>query len=146
MNDHGLTLIELVASITILAIVLLTFMSFFTNAFKYNSMSSTKLQSINIIHDVENCLKENPNFIKNIYEFKNPIFTDDKCKHITNFTENVTLKNNAYVFSFIYLDYEVSINVMRDPEFPSLYPSTIEVYDNDKKITESYTYFKEEGT
>lgn len=57
-NEVGVTLIELLLAMTILMIILITFMSFFTNAFQYNAMSSKKLQGVHFVREKEVDLKE----------------------------------------------------------------------------------------
>ena len=53
-NKKGLTLIELIASITILSIVILTFLAFFTNAFRFNTINSDSIQAMNIAREPSN--------------------------------------------------------------------------------------------
>jgi type II secretory pathway pseudopilin PulG len=57
-NEIGITLIELLLAMTLLMIILVTFMGFFTNAFQYNAMSSKKLQGVNFVREKEVDLKE----------------------------------------------------------------------------------------
>lgn len=56
-NEKGLTLIELIASITILSIVIITFLSFFTNAFRFNSINDDSLQTMNIVREQQALIK-----------------------------------------------------------------------------------------
>ncbi len=50
-NEKGLTLIEVLLSITLLSIVMITFLSFFTNAFRFNSMNDDSIQAMNIARE-----------------------------------------------------------------------------------------------
>ncbi|MGG3798291.1 prepilin-type N-terminal cleavage/methylation domain-containing protein [Metabacillus fastidiosus] len=58
LNNSGITLLELVVSIAILSIILITFAGLFMNAFKYNAMSGDKLQSVNLAQEYASKIKE----------------------------------------------------------------------------------------
>ena len=57
-NEKGLTLIEVLLSITLLSIVIITFLSFFTNAFRFNSMNDDSIQAMNIAREQQALVKE----------------------------------------------------------------------------------------
>ena len=57
-SEKGLTLLELLASITILSIIILTFLSFFTNAFRFNTINSDSIQAMNIAREEQALIKE----------------------------------------------------------------------------------------
>ncbi|MED4203173.1 prepilin-type N-terminal cleavage/methylation domain-containing protein [Neobacillus mesonae] len=51
-NENGLTLIEVLVSIVILSMILLTTMSFFPQMGKINNLNTTKTQAINTAKDI----------------------------------------------------------------------------------------------
>ncbi|WP_080844597.1 type II secretion system protein [Cytobacillus gottheilii] len=62
-STKGLTLIEVLASLTILSIVLIGIMSFFTQAFSYTSKNETKTAAINVARNALMYI-ENQSFIE----------------------------------------------------------------------------------
>ena len=57
-NEKGLTLIEVLLSITLLSIVMITFLSFFTNAFRFNSINDDSIQAMNIAREQQALIKD----------------------------------------------------------------------------------------
>ncbi|MCC3359620.1 type IV pilus modification PilV family protein, partial [Bacillus sp. REN16] len=56
-NEKGVSLIELICSIAILTIILISFMSFFIMSAKYNGASSDKMNATNIAREVQEQFK-----------------------------------------------------------------------------------------
>ena len=69
-NEKGLTLIEVLVSITLLSIVMITFLSFFTNAFRFNSINDDSIQAMNIAREEQALIKENTVTINLLLEKK----------------------------------------------------------------------------
>ena len=57
-NEKGLTLLEVLLSITLLSIVIMTFLSFFTNAFRFNAINDDSVQAMNIAREQQALIKE----------------------------------------------------------------------------------------
>lgn len=57
-NENGLTLIEVLLSITILGIVATTFLSFFSNAYSYTKMNEDKTVGINVARNILNFFEQ----------------------------------------------------------------------------------------
>ncbi len=57
-NEKGVTLVELLLAMTLLTIVLITFMAVFTNAFNYNARTSDKVKGVNFVKENEVILKD----------------------------------------------------------------------------------------
>lgn len=51
-NNRGLTLVEILAALVILGIVLVTFMSFFTQSAKFTAFNNEKLTAVQVAEDV----------------------------------------------------------------------------------------------
>lgn len=52
LNDKGLTLIELLVSLALISIVIVTFLSFFSQSVLFSSKSEDKLTAVNIAEKV----------------------------------------------------------------------------------------------
>ncbi|MBS4194840.1 type IV pilus modification PilV family protein [Lederbergia citri] len=84
-NDKGLTLIELLASIAILSIVIVSFLHFFSQAMLFSGKAEDRMTSINIAEKVLQSVKDDPvkntetRVIngKNYYEVE-PIYINNK--------------------------------------------------------------------
>ena len=59
-NDKGLSLVELLVSIVILSIVIVSFMSFFSQSMKSSRIIEEKLAAINIAEAILSNAKKNP--------------------------------------------------------------------------------------
>ncbi|MGG3888695.1 prepilin-type N-terminal cleavage/methylation domain-containing protein [Metabacillus fastidiosus] len=163
LNNSGITLLELVVSIAILSIILITFAGLFTNAFKYNAMSGDKLQSVNIAQEYANKIKEDQNFRKCINELKNNYTS---CAVAFQSSENLVLRkditsdqNDPEYHSMQLADKDtnviISIKISKEPtklskkEIPettskSLYRLAVEIKKNetDKMPSKTYLYYE----
>jgi len=59
-NNQGLSLVELLVSIVILSIVIVSFMSFFSQSMKFSRIIEEKLAAINIAEEILSNAKKNP--------------------------------------------------------------------------------------
>lgn len=57
-NQRGVTLLEVLLSITLLSIVIVTFLSFFTNAFRFNAINDDHIQAMNIAREQRTIVRE----------------------------------------------------------------------------------------
>jgi prepilin-type N-terminal cleavage/methylation domain-containing protein len=151
-NEKGLTLIELLASIVILSIILLSFMTFFTNSFKYNAVSSDKINTTNIAREVQEDFKVNT--VKN-QELKKLIRESRDLPTVTTIPKNsypelnlskdikkngltLTLTLNKQPFTV-----EVVVDTNGDPNVDVLLSKMhVQVKKGTKVLSETYTYFK----
>ncbi len=124
-SEKGLTLLELLASITILSIIILTFLSFFTNAFRFNTINSDSIQAMNIAREEQALIKE------------------DSAK-IT--TELEKPGSPYYIREKDVSDYHIKISIKKEPEYISSYKNLhvvhVEVDKNGKLFSETYTYLE----
>lgn len=71
-NEKGLTLIEVLLSITILGIVLTTFLAYFNNAYSYTKMNEDKTVGINVARYVLNYFEQ-----QDYTKIKNTFFPEE---------------------------------------------------------------------
>lgn len=147
-NDKGITLIELIASITILSIVILTFIAFFTNAFRFNSINDDSIQAMNIAREYQALIKEPDAEIYNLLNDNN--LSDDAKEYLSLFkleypSENI---NNQFVLTINNPKYVVKVKINNTPEvsvddtYNKLYLVHVEILEGDKTLSETYTYFE----
>ncbi|RFU71570.1 hypothetical protein D0469_00205 [Peribacillus saganii] len=162
-NEDGITLIEILASITILFIVIATFFAFFTNAFQYNAMNSDSIKAVNIAREKQAMFKADPlmesaltRFIDNINDGANaadlsassyPELMLAEAIQPPNPAETDEAKKSSYLLKMNDSKYKVFIYLKGNADFvtcdksKSLYKVFVEVFQEDKKLTDTYTYF-----
>lgn len=59
-EEHGMSLVEVVASIVLITIILLSFFSFFINSAKHTKYNEEKLSSIEIAENIIGIIRSNP--------------------------------------------------------------------------------------
>ena len=141
-------MIELLVSIVILSIVMLSFMAFFTNSFTYNTKTDDKIEATNLVREVQEELK-----VGNIYQDLNSfIFSvENNSENLQkssypnlNLAKNIekdsitgtyklTLKNDSF-------DIIINIDPNSNPETPTLYKFNIQALKNNKLLSQTYTY------
>jgi prepilin-type N-terminal cleavage/methylation domain-containing protein len=150
-NEKGVTLIELLTSIVILSIILLSFMTFFTNSFQYNAVSSDKMKATNIAREVQEEFKVNAekNFdLKNLitYSKTSPLTTIPKSGYPKlNLTEDITKNSGILTLKLISQNFNVEVLVDTNND-PSLHSSLAKIHVKVKKgskvVSEAFTYFE----
>lgn len=133
-NNHGFTLVEILASIVILALLATVFFQMFIFSQKTTTGNQEKLVAINIAQGVLERLKNgaypeitNPG----IYSEDNCISSDEKC--INKYKINV---NN--------LNYSIKIEVSEELESGiDLHSAEVKVYDDNGKIESKVKGFVE---
>ena len=66
-KEEGLTLVEILAALVILGIVLVSFMSFFTQSAKFTTFNYEKLTAVQVAEDVVANVRENSLDYKTLY-------------------------------------------------------------------------------
>ena len=127
-NEKGLTLLEVLLSITLLSIVMITFLSFFTNAFRFNSINDDSIQAMNIAREQQALIK------------------GKLWNEITAFTfDNTT---GCYIQNTNEREYDIKMSIKKEPEtidsYRNLHLVHVEVTKDGKPLSETYTYY--EGT
>lgn len=101
-NQNGLTLIEVLASIVILSIVIVSFLSLFPQITNFNKTTEVNLQAAAIAKEVRVLVKEEIESI-NIFPSK------------LSFTNERTIMDGVYSYSGKYNEFEVLIEVQEHP-------------------------------
>lgn len=163
-NEKGVTLIELLLALSLLTIVLITFMAFFTNAFKYNSMSSDKVKGVNFTReqkvefndraiDTEGVafkafMKKVSDGTVSFSKIDNPglnLFEDIIEKREEEKPE-LNDGSSGDIYYLLKLDnppYKVFVYVKSAPDYTDLYRLYIETYDKKNNLlSKTYTYFE----
>jgi prepilin-type N-terminal cleavage/methylation domain-containing protein len=146
-NEQGVTLVELLASIVILSIILVSFITFFTNSFQFNRISSDNLIATNLARETQEEFKNNDLIkqdVKKLITNKNDssYLAKDKYSNL-KLVENIVSVNSGKNFqlNLINPNYKVLVIVSKDPD-PTLHTVHVKVYDNLKLLSETYTYIK----
>ncbi|MGJ7920575.1 type IV pilus modification PilV family protein [Neobacillus sp. LXY-4] len=168
-NEKGVTLIELLVAASLLTIVLITFIAFFTNSFRYNTKTSEKVIGVNFIREKQVSLNDSPafaNFIINISDTEvtaSDLSKDNSLYVGLNLMEDiminsstsrpVTLTDGSIINESYYLlklnsdGKKLSVYVKENPDYNNLYRVYIETYDkNDKLLSESYMYYEKKSS
>lgn len=128
-NEQGLTLIELLLSITLLSIVLITFLSFFTDTFRFNSNNDHNIHAMNMAREQQALIK------------------DKSWDEITN-TFTLDEETDYYIQNVNESKYDIKISIKKTPEvidsYYNLHLVHVEVTKDGKLLAETYTYY--EGT
>lgn len=129
-NDRGFTLIEIIASIALLALVITVLLPISPQIFKWTGKTENELTASNLVGQVA-------------YDVKNDRVEDwyptpvKECKG-----EEKAISYKIYTINNI--NYHSSIDLCKEA-FVNLYRAEIKVYEeNNNLISESYTYIKSE--
>ncbi|MEM5016514.1 prepilin-type N-terminal cleavage/methylation domain-containing protein [Metabacillus indicus] len=151
-SEKGVTLIELISSIAILSIILVSFMSFFINSAQYNGVSADKMNAANIAREVQKDFKEDPDknlALKNLiaYSRTSAATTISKTSYPDlHLTEDIRRNSNGILkltttnqtFTVV-----VTVDTTSDPNVDlSLSELHVQVKKDEKVISETYTYFE----
>jgi prepilin-type N-terminal cleavage/methylation domain-containing protein len=124
-DRNGYTLIELLASITILTLVIVAVIPLFTNIAQWTNKSETNLIGSNLIGEVVYDLKMNPG------EFNS--------KNITSCSGDYSLFDKYTTYEVDEKEYYVDIQLCQE-EMVDLYRTKIQIYSHGNLISETYTY------
>jgi type II secretory pathway pseudopilin PulG len=146
--EKGITLVEVLASITLLSIVLITALSIFPQMGRVNMLNETKAQATNIAKEVLISWKDSNEvkvFIINPAQTAGFVSTNSSIDY-TNFTSDY----NYYYFETTRDEYDVKITIKKDPDKQSIKSSVhhilVELFNSKgNKVGESFGYIKTYG-
>ncbi|WP_108669430.1 pilus assembly FimT family protein [Peribacillus acanthi] len=165
-NNRGITLVELLASFTIISIITLVFFTYFTNAFQYNNRTSETLKTVNIAREQQALIKQEPyksefqKFITNINTYasaSNLLMSTYPNLNLKKNIEVVTRKElqgtnqidvTYYKFTMNDPSYLIEVYLKQQPELvtvkvqSNLYKVYIYVNQNNKLSSDTYTFFE----
>jgi prepilin-type N-terminal cleavage/methylation domain-containing protein len=154
-NEKGVTLIELLTSIVILSIILLSFMTFFTNSFQYNAVSSDKMKATNIAREVQEDFKVNPGKKQALNDLirvsKTSVGTSIPLSPLydaLNLAQDIEKNSGILTLKLKSQNYEnynvvVFVDTNNDPSLhSSLSKIRVQVKKGTKVLSEAFTYFE----
>ncbi|MFJ8235054.1 prepilin-type N-terminal cleavage/methylation domain-containing protein [Ureibacillus sp. NPDC094379] len=158
LNEKGVTLIEVIASIVILTVVLISFLNFFPQMGKTNNYNGDKQQAINLagteLSFWQNELNNNTEFIKtqsnlgvsgvaiNVDKTDNPhkikMVTDQTYSspsHLSSFDVEVIVTTEPDLNTDPMKAYQIQINIFKEGSVKNN-----SLTNNAVKVTETYGY------
>lgn len=140
LNEKGITLVEMLAAVTILGIVIITSMSIFSQMTKFNMKTESKLETMNEARVLLEQIKENPETLCSLNKEENNgaiVFSqkDDNYKYEVNYH----LKDDLS---------EASVDICKDVKQTTpvvrLNKVHIEIKDveTDRLVSETFGYIK----
>jgi len=150
-NEKGVTLIELLISFVILAIILPSFMALFINSAQNNGISSDKMNATNIAREVQvefNVDPEKNQELKDliIYSRTSTVTSISKSSYPKlDLTQNIQLKNGILTLILTKQNFAVEVNVDTNSDANvdiSLSAIHVQVKRETKVLSETFTYFK----
>jgi prepilin-type N-terminal cleavage/methylation domain-containing protein len=125
-ENKGYTLIELLASITILTFIIAALIPIFINIAKWTNQSENELVATNLLQQVASDLKKNPQGIAD----QNITSCQDKFTEIPGYDS----------YNINGQEYYVNLRVCMENQV-NLYRTNVRVYSNDHQLkSESFTY------
>ncbi|MBU8905054.1 type IV pilus modification PilV family protein [Desertibacillus haloalkaliphilus] len=136
-SQQGFTLIEVLASIVILTIIITGFMTFFIQAFNFNTKTEDDLQAIHVAQDVLVAIQENPSSW-DIGTYQSCELKGNGSLHLED-SDPITNECH-YEGTFIYPT--VTINQTPSEAELGLYRIHVMVFNqDDRQLTETYGYY-----
>ncbi|WP_442595270.1 prepilin-type N-terminal cleavage/methylation domain-containing protein [Neobacillus sp. D3-1R] len=149
-EQKGFTLLEVLLSITILSIILISFFSFFPQAAKFNDTNDQKLKGVSLAKEVLVTIQSSnsiQSFLNNVST--NPTATDTFSKNNPQYqslklSEDIINHTDYYQLITKTPDAKVIIKLFKSPDFngsKALYKTEIivEILEG-KKVTNLYGY------
>lgn len=163
-NENGVTLLELLVSITLLSIVILTFLGFFTNAFRFNTVNSDSLQAMNVAREYKATFTDRHStahtIIEKVIETKNTNISVDDYDTL-KLKKPISVKNGAcmngadyYLLELNDPEYEINacIKITSDSHGiegdKAIHQLHVEVYEDqnkEKRLSDTYSYIEVQG-
>ena len=139
-NQSGFTLLEVLAAITILSIVLITFFSFFSQGILFSSKNEDKIVAVNLARDVLGVIKTNEQMIDS---------SNTSEEIITTFLTELKLESTPpYCFTQYNDCYYPRVSILPptpEEERLNLVRVKVEIYlEEERLLTETYGYLKTE--
>lgn len=136
-NESGLTLIEVLLSITILGIVLTSFLSFFNQAYSYTKMNEDKTVGINVARNVLYYFEQQDfTSIEKLYlSGDNPPPVNLKKENCSDSVFDLDVCKGFFSTEINNTEFETEVTLQRHPKLAEyLIPVTVTVrWDEDKK-------------
>lgn len=140
MNSHlncrcwnkGFTLIEILVTLVILSIILLSFMSFFSQSSLFTQKNNEKLSAINLAQETIVTIKNQPDYFQKV------------VKYTTGFSdpEKTILNVNSIGMFNQQPDYRLGLEITKDYTY-KLYKIHVQIYDlKNNLLAETYHYLK----
>ncbi|MGM0874442.1 MAG: type IV pilus modification PilV family protein [Bacillota bacterium] len=152
INSKGFTLIEVLASIVILGIILITFLSFFSQSMMFSVKVEDKLSAANIaeriLYEVKRTYTTSPNLIAELKDgtqacTASPLATVSGNKFDSLVVEDVT---GRYYYNVNDENYYTNITICQsvDEKELDVYRVHVEIYDDNQEnpipLSEIYDY------
>lgn len=136
-NEKGMTLVEILAALVILGIVFVSFMTIFPQMTNFNDRTETKLETMNLAKQELNELENGYMLLTNQY-----LIPNNSNKDIKLFRYPIENYEN-YICE---VEYFIKREVKRtsDPNSNFLNKIHIKIIQNDKVISETYGYLKDQ--
>ncbi|MYL57949.1 prepilin-type N-terminal cleavage/methylation domain-containing protein [Virgibacillus halodenitrificans] len=127
MNSSGFTLIEIIASITILGVVIAALLPIFPQIFSWTKMTEDELSSSNLLGKVAQDIEDEG--LVSVEQLP----TCPTTESLENFAKNTPSKEGPYSVDVAVCqsEEEVALDLIR---------AHIQILQGGKKISESYTY------
>lgn len=127
-NKKGYTLVELLASITILTLVIGAFIPIFINIAQWNNKSEDNLVGANLVAEVAYELKNNKDALAGL--------------DIASCSDNFSFLNQYDSYEANGREYDVNLHVCQE-EMVSLYRTRIQIFSQDNTLVgDSFTYIR----
>lgn len=141
-NNSGFTLIEIIASIALLALVITVLLPIFPQIFQWNGNTYKDLSASNLIGQVAYDLSRDSDVNKELVNY-----TDKVCKPETVYNELNEKEFTEYTVDKVdYISkYEIYCNEKVGSHNLNLFRTKIKVYLGDTLISESFTYLKKDN-
>jgi|SRR5690606_14389962 len=127
-KEDGVSLVEVVASIVLISIILISFFGFFTNTFKFNAMNDDNFQASNLAKDWKNTVR------------------DYNWQEIVDPANGFIKVASYYVYESNVDEFNLKIIVNEEPEqpvldyFAPLRKVHIQIWKSGQLVSETYTY------
>ncbi|MFZ3578208.1 type II secretion system protein [Virgibacillus sp. DJP39] len=134
-NSKGFTLIEIIASISILGIVIVVFLPIFPQIMTWNNNTEKELVAGNLLEQAIHDLKGQESIVSQLEEEKIPVCP--LTKKVLPDTELLSYKLNKVSHSIV-------LNVCQTTEEAKLglYRTNIQIVSQNDKLSETYTYLQ----
>ncbi|MFD1030436.1 type IV pilus modification PilV family protein [Metaplanococcus flavidus] len=96
-NNSGLTLVEILAALVLLSIVLVAFMTFFTQSAKFTAHNHETLTAVQVAEDVVGQLREGEDSILSVgkicsaEDIENRAFVFSSCENIDDYNDDYNI-------------------------------------------------------
>ncbi|WP_180994110.1 type IV pilus modification PilV family protein [Bacillus sp. Marseille-P3661] len=149
-NEKGLTLIEILAALLILSIVITVFIGFFTNAFRFNSITSNNIKAVNILREKQATIREMP-IMKDLVEdiMVNGVDSAPGAYYPLGAVTQTTINSEIhYRVEILDSEYAILMFIKRNPDY---YDTTMEhqlfrlyfqIFEDTKLLSDTYAYYE----